>query len=144
MRVDGVLHNLDRSRRDFASGLDSEYTAIGDVVNVASRLEALTKEHGTPVLVSETTRAAIQGPVRFIRAPDMPIRGRAAPLSVFVPSYDPEAAELQGIWLKDHESIAAMARAADSTLSGRVDRLRTGDFTAWVAQKDAPADSRSG
>ena len=32
-----------------------EYTAIGDTVNTAARLEALTKEVGRPVLVSEST-----------------------------------------------------------------------------------------
>ena len=32
-----------------------EYTAIGDTVNVASRLEEATKTFNVPILVSETT-----------------------------------------------------------------------------------------
>ena len=35
-----------------------EYTAVGDTVNVANRLESLNKELGTHIVVSETTRLA--------------------------------------------------------------------------------------
>jgi adenylate cyclase len=42
------------------------YTVLGDVVNLAARLEALTKEHGVPLLMNETTHAAVQ--VRFADA----------------------------------------------------------------------------
>jgi class 3 adenylate cyclase len=39
-----------------------EYTAVGDTVNIASRLETLTKERPHPVLVSESTRALLSEP----------------------------------------------------------------------------------
>jgi adenylate cyclase len=37
-----------------------EYTAIGDTVNTASRLEAMTKDVEHTVLVSDTTRAMLR------------------------------------------------------------------------------------
>jgi len=37
------------------------YSAIGDTVNVAARLEAQTKFYGVPILIGEATRAAVPG-----------------------------------------------------------------------------------
>jgi adenylate cyclase len=36
-----------------------DYTAVGDAVNLASRLEGMNKTHGTHILISESTREAI-------------------------------------------------------------------------------------
>ena len=38
------------------------YTAVGDAVNVAARLEGLSKEYGARVVVGEATRAAAGSP----------------------------------------------------------------------------------
>ena len=36
------------------------YTVIGDAVNLGARLESLNKEYGTRIIISETTRAALE------------------------------------------------------------------------------------
>jgi len=61
-----------------------EFTAIGDTVNLASRLEQLNREIGSQLLVSDRVAAAL-GPNGATATPlgDMPIKGYAGPVRVW-------------------------------------------------------------
>lgn len=60
------------------------YTVIGDEVNVAARLEALNKEHGTTILVSEQTRlAAGAGRFAFRGVDEVQLRGRTGMTRIY-------------------------------------------------------------
>jgi class 3 adenylate cyclase len=65
-----------------------EFTLIGDTVNVAARVEQLTKATGDPILLTQDTLHAMTGvPDGIVDRGAHPLKGKAAPVQVFaVPS----------------------------------------------------------
>lgn len=61
-----------------------EYTAIGDTVDTAARIESLTKELGHPVLLSESTLQLLMGPAEdLVYVDELTVRGRREPTRVW-------------------------------------------------------------
>ena len=64
-----------------------EYTAIGDAVNVAARIQELTKAHDVPVLVSEETRRRVGETVSFSAAEEVHLKGRVQGVTTYAPRW---------------------------------------------------------
>jgi len=58
------------------------YTVHGNTVNLAARLEALCKEHGTSLLLSATTARALPD-AKLVPVGQVAVRGIAEPVPVF-------------------------------------------------------------
>jgi class 3 adenylate cyclase len=67
------------------AGQRMSYTLLGDTVNLAARLEALNKDHGTRILVSQSTRDACGKRFAFASLGTVAVRGRSERIAVFSP-----------------------------------------------------------
>ncbi len=60
-----------------------DYTAIGDTVNVASRLESLNKEYQTSIIIGEPTVKKIKGAYQFKSLGSAQVKGRVEGINIF-------------------------------------------------------------
>ncbi len=70
------------------------YTAVGDDVNLAARLEGINKLYGTNIMVSSDTAQQINGRIALRPVDRVIVKGKSQAVEVFTPCENPKIVEL--------------------------------------------------
>lgn len=85
LRMGIGVHSGDAIVGDVGAEKRREYTVVGDAVNVAARLEELTKAHREPILLSRATADAAGRAFGFRHVDEVSLRGRTEAIEVLAP-----------------------------------------------------------
>ncbi len=91
------IHTGDAVVGNMGTDVRFDYTAIGDTVNLSSRLESLNKLYRTHIIVSQSTRQRIKdGTFRFRELDMIRVKGKKIPITIYEvnPDLDDELIEL--------------------------------------------------
>ena len=125
------VHQGDAIVGDIGSSQRTEFTAIGDTVNSASRLESATKQYGVDLLISDVVRQRVADQFICRTADLVKVKGKTHPMEIFTVigrngSAAPESLELYEQAVRSYRSglfEGALTQLAQCVASGLDDSL---------------------
>ena len=119
-----VVGNMGSTRR-------FDYTAMGDTVNLAARLESAGKFYGVPILIGEATAERVRDAILVREIDRVRVVGRSAPVRIFEPLAERAGAPVEAVRAAEvHERALAEYRAGHWARAEELFRAREDDPVA--------------
>jgi adenylate cyclase len=97
-----------------------DYTAIGDTVNLAARIEGVNRYFGTKILVTETVRASLDESFYAVFIATVAVAGKDQAVAIYTLLQEPLSPEFATVWKQAVECFATRDWSTAESIFSRI------------------------